>query len=87
MKPRRTVIVAAVIAAVVAVNHAQQAVTLEALLAAPFPSEIAAAPVGGRVAWVQNAKGSRNVWIAASPDFAGKQLTTLLEMTVRTSRH
>jgi dipeptidyl aminopeptidase/acylaminoacyl peptidase len=78
VKPRHTVIVAALIAAVVAVNHARQAVTLEALLAAPFPSEIAAAPVGGRVAWVQNAKGSRNVWIAAPPDFAGKQLTTFV---------
>jgi dipeptidyl aminopeptidase/acylaminoacyl peptidase len=78
MKLRHTVIVAALIAAVVVVNHAQPAVTLEALLAAPFPSEIAAAPVGGRVAWVQNAKGSRNVWIAASPDFAGKQLTTFV---------
>jgi dipeptidyl aminopeptidase/acylaminoacyl peptidase len=78
MKPRHAVIVAAWIAAVVAVNHAQQTVTLEALLSAPFPSEIAAAPVGGRVAWVQNAKGSRNVWMAASPDFAGKQLTTFV---------
>jgi dipeptidyl aminopeptidase/acylaminoacyl peptidase len=54
----------------------QQAVTLEALLSAPFPSEIAAAPTGGRVAWVQNAKGSRNVWVAAAPDFTARQLTT-----------
>jgi len=55
---------------------ARQTVTLEALLAAPFPSEIAAAPAGGRVAWVQNAKGARNVWVAAQPDFAAKPLTT-----------
>ena len=55
---------------------ARQAVTLEALLAAPFPSEIAAAPAGGRVAWVQNAKGARNVWVASAPDFASRAVTT-----------
>ena len=54
---------------------AQQAVTLEALLSAPFPSEIAAAPAGGHVAWIQNARGSRNVWIAGAPDFRARQLT------------
>jgi dipeptidyl aminopeptidase/acylaminoacyl peptidase len=59
----------------VAISTAQQPVTLEALLAAPFPSEISAAPTGGRVAWVQNAKGSRNVWVAAAPDFAPRQVT------------
>ena len=55
--------------------YTQPAVTLEALLSAPFPSEIAAAPVGGRVAWVQNLKGSRNVWVASAPEFAARQLT------------
>jgi dipeptidyl aminopeptidase/acylaminoacyl peptidase len=55
---------------------ARQAVTLESLLAPPFPSEIAAAPTGGRVAWIENAKGSRNVWAAAAPDFAPRQVTS-----------
>lgn len=54
----------------------QQAVSLETLLSTPFPSEIAAAPAGGHVAWVQNAKGSRNVWVASAPDFASRQLTS-----------
>jgi dipeptidyl aminopeptidase/acylaminoacyl peptidase len=53
-----------------------QQVTLEGLLSAPFPSEIAAAPAGGHVAWVQNARGSRNVWIASAPDFKARQATT-----------
>ena len=56
--------------------HAQQAVTLEALLSAPFPSEIVAAPAGGQVAWVLNDKGSRNVWVASAPNFAPRQLTS-----------
>ena len=55
---------------------ARQAVTLESLLAPPFPSEIVAAPVGGRVAWVENTKGSRNVWVAAAPDFSPRQTTS-----------
>ena len=52
-----------------------QPLTLEALLAAPFPSEIVASPTGGHVAWVQNGKGSRNVWLASAPGFAPRQLT------------
>ena len=53
-----------------------QQVTLEGLLSAPFPSVILAAPAGGHVAWVQNARGSRNVWLASAPDFKARQLTT-----------
>ena len=56
--------------------RAQQTVTLETLLATPFPSEIVAAPAGGHVAWVLNAQGSRNVWVASAPEFAPRQLTS-----------
>jgi dipeptidyl aminopeptidase/acylaminoacyl peptidase len=56
--------------------RAQQTVTLETLLATPFPSEIVAAPAGGHVAWVLNAKGSRNVWVASAPEFTPRQLTS-----------
>jgi dipeptidyl aminopeptidase/acylaminoacyl peptidase len=59
----------------VAAPAAQQQVTLDALLAWPFPSEIVAAPAGGHVAWVQNGKGSRNVWVASAPAFTPRQLT------------
>ena len=52
-----------------------QQVTLEGLLSAPFPSEIAAAPAGGHVAWVQNARGSRNVWVASPPGYKARQLS------------
>jgi dipeptidyl aminopeptidase/acylaminoacyl peptidase len=38
--------------------------TLEQVLSAPFPSDLVAAPVKGRFAWVYNAQGKRNVWIA-----------------------
>ena len=74
---RRWIAVAALALAIPCVSNpaAQSGVTLEALLAAPFPSEMVAAPGGGHVAWVENAKGARNVWAASSPDFGARQLT------------
>src|SRR3974377_860236 len=56
---------------------AQTAFTLEQVLSAPFPSGLTAAAHGGRVAWVFNAKGVRNVWVAEGPDLAatGRQVT------------
>ena len=54
---------------------AQAGPTLEQILSAPFPSELLAAPTGGRLAWVQNARGVRNIWVAEPPDYRGRQLT------------
>ncbi len=43
--------------------------TLEQVLSAPFPSDLTAAPQGGAVAWVYDAQGVRNVWVAdRAPD-------------------
>jgi dipeptidyl aminopeptidase/acylaminoacyl peptidase len=67
--------IALVVSALAAATAVAQTVTLEALLSAPFPSEISAAPAGGHVAWVANVKGSRNVWVATAPDFAPRQVT------------
>ncbi|HEX4935705.1 MAG TPA: LpqB family beta-propeller domain-containing protein, partial [Gemmatimonadaceae bacterium] len=50
--------------------------TLEALLAHPFPPEISAAPRGGAVAWVLNERGARNIWVAAPPAYQGRRLTS-----------
>ncbi len=38
--------------------------TLKQVLSAPFPSSLVAAPQGGRAAWVYDADGVRNVWVA-----------------------
>ena len=38
--------------------------TLNDVMQAPFPSYLLAAPTGGAVAWVFNAKGCSNIWIA-----------------------
>jgi dipeptidyl aminopeptidase/acylaminoacyl peptidase len=47
-----------------------QSFTVEQVLSSPFPSELTAAKQGARIAWVFDAKGERNVWVADGPDFA-----------------
>ncbi len=56
---------------------AQSQFTLEQVLGSPFPTGLTAAQHANRVAWVFDAKGVRNIWIADGPDFAGtaRQLT------------
>jgi dipeptidyl aminopeptidase/acylaminoacyl peptidase len=49
--------------------RAQSPFTLEQVMSSPFPSELVAAAQGSRVAWVFDAKGVRNVWVADGPDF------------------
>jgi len=54
---------------------AQQRFTLEQVLSAPFASELVAAPTNGRIAWMENVLGTRNIWLADPPDYRGRQLT------------
>lgn len=49
--------------------------TLEQVLSSPFPSDLVAAPTGERIAWVFDAEGKRNVWVAEGPEFRPRQLT------------
>ncbi|MGH9755525.1 MAG: prolyl oligopeptidase family serine peptidase [Blastocatellia bacterium] len=55
--------------------------TLEQVLSSPFPSDLVAAPEGERIAWVFNAQGKRNVWVAEGPEFKARQLTQYNEDT------
>jgi dipeptidyl aminopeptidase/acylaminoacyl peptidase len=53
------------------------AFTIEEVMQAPFPSSLTAAPRGKAVAWVFDAQGSRNVWVAdASHDMKARAITT-----------
>ncbi len=58
---------------------AAAAFTLEQVLAAPFPSALTADPAARRFAWVENAEGRRNVWLATPrrghPGFDSRALT------------
>ena len=44
-------------------------------MSSPFPTNLVAASHSPRVAWVFNAKGVRNIWVADAPDFAARQIT------------
>ena len=48
--------------------------TIDQVMSAPFPSSITASPTG-KLAWIQNAKGVRNIWLAEPPAYKGRQLT------------
>ena len=54
---------------------AQQKFTIEQVMSAPFPSELATADHGSRIAWVFEFKGVRNVFVADAPDFKPRQVT------------
>ena len=65
--PRRYVLPVLLACCSIAVLVAAQSkgpFTLEQVMSAPFPSEVVAAPAANRVAWLQNASGVRNIWIA-----------------------
>src|SRR5581483_11603164 len=62
-------------ALVTRVLAAAPAFTIEQAISAPFPSELAASPVGGKLAWVFDEQGARNVWVAEAPQYRGRRLT------------
>ncbi|MGH9384953.1 MAG: prolyl oligopeptidase family serine peptidase [Vicinamibacterales bacterium] len=55
---------------------AQSAIAIEVLMAAPFPTELVAAPAGGRLAWVSSASGVHNVLIAQGPEHKWRAVTS-----------
>src|SRR5512143_405925 len=57
-------------------TFAQTAFTLEQALSSPFPAELTAAPSGGAVAWVLNARGVRNIWVAEPPAYKSRPVTS-----------
>lgn len=73
----RKLAVAWVLAAFVLTGCAfsQQPFTLEQVMSAPFPDNLAIAKNSGRMAWVFNAKGVRNVWVADAPEFKARPVT------------
>jgi dipeptidyl aminopeptidase/acylaminoacyl peptidase len=49
------------------------------VMSAPFASTPVPAPNAAKVAWVENAEGKRNVWIAEAPDWTGHPVTAFNE--------
>ncbi len=49
--------------------------SMEQVLSYPFPSDLIAAPAGGRIAWLFNQEGRRNIWMASPPGYKAVQVT------------
>jgi dipeptidyl aminopeptidase/acylaminoacyl peptidase len=64
-----------IIACTIAASAQNSSFTLEQVMSAPFPSDLTAARNSGRIAWVANIKGERNVWTAESPNFEAHPVT------------
>jgi len=58
-----------------AVPRAARALTLEQALSAPWSSQLVAARAAPRIAWVTEARGLGNVFVADAPGFEPRQLT------------
>jgi dipeptidyl aminopeptidase/acylaminoacyl peptidase len=53
--------------------------TLKQIMASGFPSELTAAPSGGRLALIVNTQGVRNIYVAGPPDYRARAVTTYNE--------
>ena len=53
--------------------------TLESFLSYSFPSDLAASQDAGKIAWVVNKEGVRNIYSAMAPDYHPKQITNYQE--------
>lgn len=51
------------------------AVSIDALMATPFLTDLTAAPVGGMIAWVSSKSGTNNINVAAAPDYQWRAVT------------
>jgi dipeptidyl aminopeptidase/acylaminoacyl peptidase len=58
-----------------AATAAAQPFTLDQIMSAPFPTAPVVSHSGGKIAWVYNARGVRNVWVAESPAYRGHSVT------------
>ena len=68
-----------VFAATVCAAAQQAPFTIDQVLSASFPSELTAAPSGGKVAWVSASKGVRNLMVATPPAYQGRKITAYTE--------
>ena len=53
--------------------------TLEQVMSYSFPDQLTAAAHTGRIAWIFDTRGVRNIWIADAPSFAARPVTHYTE--------
>ncbi len=54
----------------------QPALSIDTLMATPFPTDLVAAPTGGTIAWVSSNSGAHNILSAQGPDYKWRAVTT-----------
>jgi len=74
--PRLILLLSLLFASAVSAQLREERFPVEAMLSAPFPSEITAASASSRIAFVLNDRGARNLWFAEAPGFDAKPLTS-----------
>lgn len=76
-RPTRSIfLVIALLAAAVALARPSRAsFTMAQVLGYPYPVTLVAAKQGGRLAWVLDERGVRNIWVASEPGFEPRQVT------------
>ena len=57
-------------------NFAKSQISIESVLSAPFPTSLVSSADGKNIAWVFNDRGERNIFLAISPSFTAKKITT-----------
>ncbi|MBY0497023.1 MAG: prolyl oligopeptidase family serine peptidase [Cyanobacteria bacterium] len=71
----RLVLSIAVVAVITAMPEARQALSIDTLMATPFPTDLVAAPTGGAIAWVSSNSGVHNILTAQGPDYQWRAVT------------
>jgi dipeptidyl aminopeptidase/acylaminoacyl peptidase len=75
---RRLQTIALLLFVIIGAAMAQGSFTIEQVTSSPFPTELVASPAGNRVAWVFDARGMRNIWVAepgAGGAYRSRQIT------------
>src|ERR1035438_4087434 len=54
---------------------AQPPFTLDQVLGFAFPTELTAAPIGGKFAWAVDLRGVHNIMVAEPPDYRARAIT------------
>jgi dipeptidyl aminopeptidase/acylaminoacyl peptidase len=78
LRGRRLQTVALLVSIIAGAAVARASFTLEQVMSSPFPTELVASPKGGKVAWVFDARGLRNIWVAepsGGGSYKSRQLT------------
>src|SRR5690349_15761056 len=74
----RSITLLAVLAGGAASVCAQSSFTLEQVMSAPFPTALVVS-ANGKIAWVYDARGVRNIWVAEPPEYRGHSVTSYTE--------